>query len=463
MSEVYLGNPPTRIIEWCKRKYNPTPTIEGTVCFTAKQENSTVGMVCMTNESESAPITVSLQTSFDKKNWTNWDGSIITLTNVGNKVYVKAGTGNVYFTEINFNTNVYYSNMFAMTGDIAASGNIQYLLDPTGTSTVAPGQYSEEEQLKSAFYGLFGMCGEALTDASELLLPATTLYPACYTAMFASCESLTATPALPATVLALACYADMFSNCISLTAAPALPATSLADNCYASMFANCESLTVAPSLPITTLKDYCYSSMFENCTSLTSAPALPATILAPSCYNEMFCGCESLATPPALPATVLADSCYEAMFGCCTSLTAAPILQSLDCCYNCYKDMFISCTSLTIPPALPMTNLEPFCYTNMFNGCTSLTAAPSLPANLIETSCYYNIFNNVTNITEVNMPNMEEESYSSEAAGNLATSHAITIHFKSEPSTENPVCFTATQAGSTVAMTCLEANSEGDM
>ena len=116
------------------------------------------------------------------------------------------------------------------------------------------------------------------------------------------------------------CYFNMFQNCTSLTSAPELPATTLANYCYANMFQNCTSLTSAPELPATTLANFCYVSMFQGCTSLTSAPVLPSTTLAEGCYNGMFSGCSSLTTAPELPATTLADGCYGNMFAMCSNL-----------------------------------------------------------------------------------------------------------------------------------------------
>ena len=65
------------------------------------------------------------------------------------------------------------------------------------------------------------------------------------------------------------CYSCMFDGCISLTQAPELPATTLADYCYESMFYNCTALTKAPELPATILAEGCYSMMFENCTKFS--------------------------------------------------------------------------------------------------------------------------------------------------------------------------------------------------
>ena len=148
-------------------------------------------------------------------------------------------------------------------------------------------------------HALFEQAGQYVTDISNLILPATTLTPACYEYMFAFCTRITTAPKLPATTLADSCYSNMFSSCTSLTTAPKLPATTLPNTAsntgpYKYMFDNCTSLTTAPKLPATTLCQGCYEYMFRNCTSLTTAPELPATELEMSCYVGMFWGCTSL-------------------------------------------------------------------------------------------------------------------------------------------------------------------------
>ena len=212
-----------------------------------------------------------------------------------------------------------------------------------------------------------------ITDASELILPWTTLANGCYGMMFQGCTSLTTAPELPATTLAEWCYRGMFKNCTSLTKAPELPATTLAERCYYDMFSGCSSLVNAPTLPATTLAGYCYYGMFSGCSSLVSAPELPATTLAEWCYGDMFYICESLVIAPALPATTLADNCYKSMFAVCKSLVYAPsILPATTLANGCYYNMFITCLSLKKAPELPATTLVGGCYHNMFMDCKSL-------------------------------------------------------------------------------------------
>lgn len=75
-----------------------------------------------------------------------------------------------------------------------------------------------------------------------------------------------------------------------------LPATTLSEYCYQHMFENCSLLSKSPKiLPSTTLTTACYEFMFRYCSSMTTSPILPATnadIIA--CYSDMFNGCTQL-------------------------------------------------------------------------------------------------------------------------------------------------------------------------
>ena len=90
-----------------------------------------------------------------------------------------------------------------------------------------------------------------------------------------------------------------------------LPATTLANNCYWEMFNGCTSLTTAPKLPATTLTTRCYNNMFRDCESLTTAPKLPATTLVSGCYRYMFIGCESLNNIKCLATSISASNCTQ--------------------------------------------------------------------------------------------------------------------------------------------------------
>ena len=298
--------------------------------FTAQASSSSVTL------NQTAWTSEELQLEYRTNTNTNWQnytlGTTINLANIDD--WVEMRNQGLQTTIKDKDTHQFATHQFVMTGKIAASGNIQFLLDKTG----------------------------------ELL----SVYDFCYSFLFEDCTSLTTAPELPATTLATNCYENMFQGCTSLTTAPSLPATTLANACYASMFSDCTSLTTAPELPATTLATNCYENMFQGCTSLTTAPSLPATNLAEYCYNSMFYECTSLTTAPELPATNLAKYCYDSMFYKCTSLTTAPELPATTLANACYRLMFSDCTSLTTAPELPATNLAESCYWCMFYGCANL-------------------------------------------------------------------------------------------
>ena len=162
-----------------------------------------------------------------------------------------------------------------------------------------------------------------------------------------------------------------------------LPATTLTKSCYKGMFSHCSALRGAPKLlPATTLTDYCYYGMFESC-DLITPPELPATTLAYECYYKMFAGCTHMRTTPELPATTLAFGCYREMFSDCERINAAPELPATTLTDYCYYGMFRYCYNLTTAPELPATNLENKCYYRMFYECHRLNYIKCLATNKI--------------------------------------------------------------------------------
>ena len=259
-----------KIFVWDKQV---RPVIPPYLCFTANTANSTVQLT-----KTGSPTAVTLETSTDGSNWTTYTiWTTITLSNIWDKVYRR----NTSTTDTWFSLG--YSNryQFAMTGSIAWSWDVNYLLNKNSTTTVS----------SNCYYNLFYWC-TSLTTSPQL--PATTLAEYCYCYMFYWCTWLTNAPSLPATILVNDCYTLMFQNCTSLTTAPQLPATTLAEWCYNSMFQWCTWLTTAPTLPSTTLAKYCYISMFDWCTNLTTLPKLPATTLIAGCYSSMFYWCSKI-------------------------------------------------------------------------------------------------------------------------------------------------------------------------
>ena len=174
-------------------------------------------------------------------------------------------------------------------------GNIMSLVDEENFATAT--------ELTDVFVFAYLFNGNTtLTDASDLLLPATTLTHSCYEGMFIGCTSLTAVPNLPATTLAESCYYSMFSGCTGLTTLPDkfLPATTLTDYCYCSMFDHCEGLTVAPLLPAWELADNCYARMFLDCYNLASVTCLAITNVTSENSDDWLMNAGTEATDPML-------------------------------------------------------------------------------------------------------------------------------------------------------------------
>lgn len=244
------------------------------LCFTAEEANSTVKLTA----NGSAPD-VNLQTSTNGRTWTPYTvGDNITLANIGDKVYFKAVGSNSSMT-----TSPSEYNKFEMTGKIAASGNVNSLLE------------ENEETAKTI----------GLATGQEF------------------------------------CYAYLFHNCAALTTAPELPSNTLVYGCYAMMFYGCSSLTQSPSLPADTLAEFCYMNMFTDCGALTTAPELPATDLVDSCYSYMFQGCASLnyvkvgfynwmpnATDNWLPSTSGTFTCPRELIDNTTERTTSTVPES---------------------------------------------------------------------------------------------------------------------------------------
>lgn len=111
----------------------------------------------------------------------------------------------------------------------------------------------------SCFYGCTG-----LIDASNLILPATSLTSWCYGKMFYGCTSITKSPTtLPGSVLSGRVYNYMFGNCTSLSNSPDILAKTAVSYCANDMFDGCTSLNYI-KCAITNAKSLSLSSPFGN-------------------------------------------------------------------------------------------------------------------------------------------------------------------------------------------------------
>lgn len=197
-------------------------------------------------------------------------------------------------------------------------------------------------------------------------------------------------------------FNNFFKNCLKLIDASnlILPATTLADYCYQGMFNNCKALVVAPELPALTMKIQCYQEMFFSCESLQAPPQLPATTLASACYSGMFRWCNFTDISDfELPATTLAYGCYSDMFKQCKKLVNAGLtMPALNLADYCYRGMFDNSVLLTTAPELPATTLANYCYASMFNSCSKLKQIIMLATDISASNCLNNWLKSVASI-----------------------------------------------------------------
>ena len=247
------------------------------------------------DKKNTAIVRTNCKISYDLKTWSDYtivltantnnaEINKITLSNKGDRVYIKADKNKIDTTNLKASdipsTRIKVINQSSET-KIRARGNIASL--NKGTNDAYKTNY--------------------LTMSTNDNL--------CYHSLFYDCKSLTQAPELPATKLLSWCYSHMFYGCTLLEVAPLLPSTTLANYCYENMFRGCTSLTQAPNLPATTLTNSCYSYMFELCTSLTQAPELPASTLIKYCYIGMFWGCSKLNYVKCLATSISAEHCTD--------------------------------------------------------------------------------------------------------------------------------------------------------
>ena len=91
-------------------------------------------------------------------------------------------------------------------------------------------------------------------------------------------------------------FDKLFEDCTGLTDASnlILPATTLTNYCYDFMFNGCSNLVSAPELPATTLINYCYNGMFNGCRKLNYIKCLATNISASSCTNNWVSGVQTV-------------------------------------------------------------------------------------------------------------------------------------------------------------------------
>ena len=147
--------------------------------FTAREANSTVGMAAEWD----APQVSLLYSVDDGTTWNTFTvgSTTVTLSSIGDKVMFKAGpNGNERFSN-GWDTSY---NRFTFTGKMDVSGNINSILNAA-------------EDLDTVPYRAFAMLfydNSSIVDASQLILPSTTVDAHGYARMFHSSTAMTDGP-----------------------------------------------------------------------------------------------------------------------------------------------------------------------------------------------------------------------------------------------------------------------------
>ena len=166
--------------------------------FTSRKNGSQVGYSL-----KNGLVRNNIYYSRDKQNWTNWDGSSITI-NDGEALYVwnrdsefskEYGSGYIVF-------DIPAASDVELSGDVMSLVNFGSLYE-----------YCFSGIFSGNVVGSAG--GDGLISAKNLKFP-TTVVSNCYRDMFYCCDRLEKGPELPATTLASNCYNRMFYACPSL-------------------------------------------------------------------------------------------------------------------------------------------------------------------------------------------------------------------------------------------------------
>ena len=374
-----------------------------------------------------------LKYSFDGKTWNDWNG-IVTIE-PEQKMYLKGEDDYVWNSSTSgklIESDLYYN----VGGDISSLTNeIADVKDYT-------------------FYNLFDS-DDHIKDASNLILPATTLASYCYARMFFGCYLLNTAPALPATTLAPYCYTQMFSGCSSLNSITMLATDISASSCLTNWVKGVSSTgTLNKSPEMTTLpsgasgipegwtvKDYGgstvdYSQEYFTITALGDGSITLNSMddvtefMYELSYSKDKSNWEQVLDIGTVEIPVSSgDNVYLKGEGTQLyhNMISSGLYISSTCNINAsgnimsllYVDDFKDKTSLPEGSQctfgylfknnthlisaenliLPATTLADSCYGNMFNGCTALTTATTLPATTLASECYSNMFKGCTSLT----------------------------------------------------------------
>ena len=333
------------------------------------------------------------------------------------------------------------------------------------------------------FFALFA--GDDIIDASEMLLPSTTLADSCYAYMYEA-ATLQVPPELPATTLAQNCYSGMFKDCYDLIRAPrVLPAKKLENSCYMGMFNSCTNIEESPEIMATTLAQDCFTFMFYYCSSLKSIKiaydgSFDSTYFyrwvrnVPSSGDFYYNGEDSSHGESAIPTGWDAHEFTEPLkFTASQASTikyrvnGTPDIDiqysydnidwialpaNTDISLSSGQSVYLKNTKNTLSTSeinyvnfimsgsiaasgdinalINYKNVSSYCYHRLFEDCAALTSTPDLVSKTIAEYCYNNMFKGCTGLREgTDLPagSLPAHCYESMFQGCTNLSRGITI------------------------------------
>lgn len=237
------------------------------------QNSNTISLVKVKSCSVSPTIYYSTN---DGQSWSSVTASSTTTNiatiNTGDKLLLKSTNNNLATAWDTYN-KLNGSKQFKVYG------NIMSLLN--GDNFINNSQFASgsTHNLCGLFYGV-----TTLTDASDLILPATTLAAYCYNGMFRGNTNLVNGPKLlPALDVPADAYSSMFEGCVKLVEGPEISATTVSGNtainrmfCMNRNSKVTAAMTKSPIIRITNPQDYTnvYQQLFCGNGNLTEVTIL---------------------------------------------------------------------------------------------------------------------------------------------------------------------------------------------
>jgi len=434
--------------DWFVSRVAMVPSAQQPLCFTSLRSTGTE--VSLSVEDNSVPE-VQLIFSFDTIHWYTYNLNQILGVYAQNENISVAANG----TNGNFgNEDQSKSYIFHIDGLVKVNGDITTLLSGAGNVLTLTDNY--------ALAYLFSE-SDGLVDASDLILPSTTLTKGCYEGMFSNCQHLRRAPRIIAAAAATDCYKEMFANCRQLSwlevnfsnwpmgstdswvqnvaqngtfvSPVALPLITSTSNIPTGWIVSNPTLAPATENPL------CFTALVDTgfVMSLNSIGTgstvqlifsfdkvnwytytLTNQLLTALHKNEAIymaasaVGNTDFSTPTALHVFSTTDS--VAVSGDLTTLLSATGNVQMLSSEGIFNMLFSNNTYLVDASQLllPSLTLSKNCYQQMFAGCERLQKAPALPALSLAEGCYSKMFSHCTSLKTMDTlsaVNMQKDCY----------------------------------------------------